>query len=171
MIENTDHKDLDFETQVLIYRGIGVFITFLLLLCLISAFFWKYENRTSLEEVTCWTLVHQFWLVLLHQYMSLPTCMHHSFLCSNQTIIGCPKRVYFEMKNDFVKLGSWLDSQPKLTNRFSVLTYFVVTMLAAVLLCSVTTKYILELLVITYQQTEEDTQDAVFLNRMIYNAS
>ena len=59
------------------------------------------------------------------------------------------------MKNDFVKLGNWLDSQPKLTNRFSVLTYFVVTVLAAVLLCSVTTKYILELLVITYQQMKK----------------
>ena len=93
MIEIMDHKDLDFETRILFYRSIGGLITFLLLLCLISALFWKYDNRTLLEEVTCWTLVHQFWLVLLHQYMSLPTCMHPSFLLSNQTIIGCPKRV------------------------------------------------------------------------------
>ena len=54
-----------------------------------------------------------------------------------------------------MKLGNWLDSQPKLTNRFSALTYFVVTVLAAVLLCCVTTKYILELLVITYQQMKK----------------
>ena len=50
MIENMDHKDLDFETRVLIYKGIGVFITFLLLLCLISALFWKYDNRTLVRR-------------------------------------------------------------------------------------------------------------------------